>query len=245
MAEASDYSESGQPIYHYKEPKERKRQPAVGDADNIEAIAAHIAKHIGPPEHVFHELISDIVHIDVHMVAPGPGRNYYTLVTSGMSDKPMTTPGGAEEFRYAELAIRLPATWKLGPDHFKDEANYWPIRWLKLLSRFPHEFETWLGDGHTVPTGDPPDPYADDTKLCCMMLVPGALVPEAFQTLVIGERTVHFWSLVPLYREEMDYKLKHGYEPLMQRLVKLGGPEKTEVVNVTRPNTCGKRFWLF
>jgi hypothetical protein len=245
MAEPSEHSESGQPIYRYEAPKERAVRPAFGDSDNIEAIAAHVAKHIGPPDHVLHELMSDIVHIDVHLIAPAAGRNYYTLVTSGMSELPMTVPEGADDYRYAELVIRLPATWKLDAESFKDEAHYWPIRWLKILARFPHEFGTWLGDGHTIPTADPAEPYAAGTKLCCMMLIPTTLSPESFQTLELPDRVIHFWSLVPLYREEMDYKLKHGSEPLMQRLTRLGGPHKIEVVNVARPNTCGKRFWLF
>lgn len=245
MPEPSEHSESGQPIYRYEAPKEREIRPAFGDSDNIEAISAHVAKHIAEPDFVFHELISDLVHIDVHMVPPGPGRDYHTLVTSGMSDKPMTVPEGAEEYRYAELVIRLPASWPIDQEAHKIEANYWPIRWVKILARFPHEFETWLADGHTIPTGDPPEPYADNTKLCCMMLAATALSPEAFHTLELPDRVIHFWSLVPLYREEMEYKLKRGSEALLERLDKVGDAEKIEVVNVNRPNACGKRFWLF
>ena len=38
------------------------------------------------------------------------------------------------------------------------------------LARLPHEFQTLLWQGHTVPNGDPALPYARNTKLC------GALV---------------------------------------------------------------------
>src|SRR5688500_3683433 len=113
MPEPSEHSESGSPIYRYSEQQAKGLQPAVGDSENIEAIANHIEKHVGPPDQVFHELVSTLVHIDVHMVAPTPQRNFFTLVTSGMSDKPMTVPEGAEEFRYAEMAICLPPNWKL------------------------------------------------------------------------------------------------------------------------------------
>lgn len=245
MPEPSEHSESGQPIYRYNEPKPRSIQPAAGDPDSIEAIADHVAKFIGPPDQVVHELVSDLVHIDVHMVAPTPARNHYTLVTSGMSERPMHVPEGAEELRYAELAICLPPTWKLDEQSFKDEANYWPARWLKILARFPHEFETWLGEGHTIPSGDPPEPYAPNTKLCCMMLVATALADEEFHTLELSDRTIRFWSLVPLYAEEMNYKLKHGFEPLLEKLATVGDAEALEVVNVQRRNACAKRFWFF
>mgnify|MGYP000664765674 CR=1 FL=1 len=35
---------------------------------------------------VFHELMSDIVHIDVHIVPPDENRPFYLLFTTGMSD---------------------------------------------------------------------------------------------------------------------------------------------------------------
>src|SRR5688572_10038263 len=246
MPEPSEHSESGQPIYRYNEPKERKLQPAFGDEDNIAAIGAHIEKHVGPPDQVFHELVSDLVHVDVHMVAPSRRRNWYTLVTSGMSDRAMHVPEGAEELRYAELSIALPPTWKLDEESFKDETNYWPVRWLKMLARFPHEYETWLGEGHTIPTGDPPESYAPNTKLCCMMLASSALADEGFDSLELSDRVVHFWSLIPLYKEEMNYKLKHGFEPLLEQLAaKVGGPEELEILHVNRRNACAKRLWLF
>jgi hypothetical protein len=87
---------------------------ACGDADHIEAISNHIEQHVvGPVHMVFHELGSPGVHVDVHHVAPSAGLPYNVLVTSGMSDKPMTVPDGAEEFRFAELFLVLPADWPL------------------------------------------------------------------------------------------------------------------------------------
>jgi hypothetical protein len=71
-------------------------------------IERHIEKHIGEISMVFHEMIADIVHIDIHQVPPGKDRPYWTLVTSGMSDLPMKTPEGAEDFAYAELMLCLP-----------------------------------------------------------------------------------------------------------------------------------------
>ena len=42
-----------------------------------------------------------------------------------------------------------------------------------LLARLPHQYDSFLSYGHTIPTGDPPVPYADDTELCCaLILVP-------------------------------------------------------------------------
>ena len=38
--------------------------------ESMDTIANHIARWVGSPENVYHELVSDKVHIDVHIVAP-------------------------------------------------------------------------------------------------------------------------------------------------------------------------------
>jgi hypothetical protein len=79
-----------------------------------------------------------------------------------------------------------------------------------------------------------------------MMLANSALADEGFDTLELSDRVVHFWSLIPLYREEMNYKLKHGFEALLEQLAsKVGGPEELEILHMNRRNACAKRFWLF
>jgi predicted Zn finger-like uncharacterized protein len=235
-----EVSPSGQPIWRHG-PRTKQFTPAFGDEATIHAIDEHITRHLGPVAGVFHELVSDLVHIDIHMVAPTDARPYHTLVTSGMSDRPMTVPTGAEEFRYAELMLCLPPEWPLTEEAFQDEVNYWPIRWLKILARFPHEYETWLGYGHTVPNGDPPEPYAPNTKLCCALLLTPSLAPKEFAQLrVSAAKTIHFYALVPLYLAEMEFKLKHGVEALAERLC---ANDVTELLDVKRVNVCKGSRW--
>lgn len=214
---------------------------ATGDGENIEQISSHIERHYGKIAMVFHEVISDLVHIDVHWVQPTVERPYHTLITSGMSDRPMATPEGAEDFRFGELVISLPPEWPISMEAFKDECHYWPLRQLKTLARFPHEYDTWLSFGHTVPNGDPAEPYAKNTKLCCALLLFPLLVDSAFWSLVVNpKKTIRFFSLVPLYRAEMELKLKQGTDPLLD---KLGAHEVNELLNPQRVNVC-KRGWF-
>jgi suppressor of fused protein SUFU len=230
--------ESEQIIRH--EARTKQFQPAAGDSACIEAITNHIETHIGPVAFVFHELVSDLVHIDIHQVHPTDDRPFYTLVTSGMSDRPMTVPEEAEGCsQFAELMLCLPADWKLSEKAFEDERWYWPVRWLKMLARLPHEYDTWLGFGHTIPNGDPPKPFAANTKLCCNLILPPVTVPEEFRLLTIDdEKTIEFFSIVPLYSEEVNFKLKHGADPLANRLREF---EVTELLDIRRANVCGRR----
>jgi Suppressor of fused protein (SUFU) len=244
MGDDAEYSESGVRIYHY-EAKEKLFQIAEGDAGALEAIEDHIEKHIGKIETVMHELASDLVHIDVHVVEPTAERNFYTLITSGMSDLPMTVPDGAEEFRFAELLICLPANWDIPKvyDTMTDEGHWWPIRCLKHLARFPHEYDTWLSESHTVPNGDPPEPFAGNTQLCCALLAPPLLFGDGFRSLEISEsKTVNFYALLPIYKEEMEFKLKRGGEKLYERFDREG---VNELLDINRRNVCHKRFGIF
>ncbi|AIQ63033.1 Suppressor of fused protein (SUFU) [compost metagenome] len=209
--------------------------------ENIEFLHNHIERYIGPVSNIFKEIVSDHVSIDVLVVAPTPQRNYYTLITCGMSEFPMTVPAGAEEYRYAELMISLPPTWKLSDEDFKDERNYWPIRALKKAARFPHDYNTWLYLGHTVTNGNPAQPYCDTAKFQSMLIwVPEVEnVSDFFYFNISDDKEVRFYNLVPLYKEELDFTMKNGGEALINKLNKIGA---TEVVNISRKNSCKKVF---
>lgn len=223
--------------------RERDFEWSHGDVDLMEAIDRHIARHVGQVENVFHELLSDLIHVDVHIVRPTKARPWITLVTSGMSERPMHPPEEVEDFDYLELAICLPPQWPLDDESNKDENNYWPIAGLKYLARLPHEYETWLGPGHTVPNGDPPEPIASRSQFCCFMVTELMGPPPEFARLKLDDgRLVNFCSVVPLYREEMDFKLRKGADQLVERLSQLG---PAELCNPKRRNVAKKRFGLF
>lgn len=229
----------GQIIAHA--PRTKDFEFAIGNEESIEQVSGHIERHYGKIEIVWHEILSDLVHIDVHWVRPTSTRPYHALITSGMSDRPMTVPSGAEAFRYGEIMICLPPTWQLSEQAFKDEKWYWPVRWLKILGRFPHEYDTWLTWGHTIPNEDPPQPFADNTRLCCSLLLAPILAQKGFSELKIDdERTIRFYALVPLYREEMEFKLKQGLDPLLERLDK---HQVSEVLDIKRTNVCKRGWW--
>lgn len=80
------------------------------------------------------------------------------LVTSGVSERPMAAPPGVPDtWRRAELLMCLPAGWPLGPAALREDRHGWPLRWLRMLARFPHAYGAFLSggapfgpDGHAV-----------------------------------------------------------------------------------------------
>ncbi len=236
-------SPSGSPVYRHLA-RERDFEPVIGDSESIDAITQHVEQFIGEIDVVFHEIKSDLVHIDVCRVPPSDAHPYYTLVTSGMSERPMAVPEEAAPFRFAELMLSLPADWPLERGDFEDEAAYWPIRLLKVLARLPHEYDTWLGVGHTIHNDDetPPTPYASNTKFNCALLLPPILVDDGFRQLQTSpDKTTHFLAVVPIYTEEINFKLKYGVEPLLEHFDRR---KVTELLDVGRKNVC-KRWWSF
>lgn len=227
----------GDPIYHHTE--SAPWAPPRGEV-RITEISAHIERHLGPVDCVFHEIVSDTVHVDVHIVKPTDACPNIRLVTSGMSDLPMATPPGAGVPRHAELVITLPPHWKLDKESFEDERWYWPVRLIKTLARLPHKYGTWLGWGHTVPNGDPAQPYAPDVRFDGAILLPSISVPDGFHRLAIGaDKEIAFFAVVPLYPEELALKLRAGADTLLERFDK---KRIDDTVDPRRANAAKKLF---
>lgn len=237
-----DVSPGGSPIMVHS--REKDFTPPQGE-EHIEAIGAHIERHLGPVSGVFHEIISDLVHIDVHVVPATEQFPYLRLVTSGMSDLPMTVPDevDADVPRYMELMVTLPADWPISQDAFEDERNYWPVRLLKGLARLPHEYDTWLGFGHTIPNGHPSEPYAPGVGFDGAIVLPPVTPPEDFAELALEDgKVISFMTIIPLYPEEMELKLKKGAEALLDRF---DAKNIQDVIEPGRVNVARKRFGLF
>ena len=192
--------------------------PGVYTIEEMEAVEEHIQKYFGEIGHVFHELVSPAIHVDICVVPPDRERNYYTLVTMGMGARQMQVPEELAEYRLerAELAIALPPDWRMDEESMKDERWYWPVRLLKVLARLPIRSDTWLGWGHTT---DNQRPFAEDTKLCGAILAePQNIRKEGFFCHFPGGEEINFYQVIPLYREELEYKLEHNAEALLEKL---------------------------
>ena len=206
-------------------------EPELYTEEEMSAIEQHIKNTFGKFEHVFHELVSPDIHVDICVVPPSEERDYYTLVTMGMGAHRMNVPEELAEYKLerAELAIALPPDWKLDEESLKDERWYWPIGLLKVLARLPISNDTWLGFGHTM---DKQSPFAEDTKLCAAILTGPQGVEEGGEvcTLPSGQE-VNFYQVIPLYRNEMAYKMEHDADALLEKMAGI-----SFVVNPTRQN---------
>lgn len=210
-----------------------KQLPEVYTEAEFEAVEAHISKYFGEYANVFHEIVSPDIHVDICIIGPTPERNHYTLVTMGMGAHRMNVPDALKKKKLdrAEILVTLPPDWKIGTEDADDEIWYWPLRWLKILARLPGDNDTWLGYGHTVPNGEP---FAENTDLCCALLTfPYDFDDEAIVCELPDGDEINFYQMLPLYEDEVDYKLENGAEALES----LFG-DFDRVLDINRPSFC-------
>jgi hypothetical protein len=206
----------------------------AGDEALVAAVDDHVARHFGPVTHVLHEHMSTYVHVDLHVVMPTSERPAITVVTSGMSERPMANG------QFAELMLILPPSWPtLDDPEFSTREGYWPYRLLKELARLPHEYRTALGPGSTVPNGDPPAPYSGNTELCGAMIAP-MLMPndDGAETIAYDGREIELLAVFPLHADEMRVKLDDGLDRLWELLDEA---RIMEILHEDRPSCVPKR----
>ncbi len=236
-----EVTSGGSDVYRYQElPDTGPRVPERSCVYAGEITARFEELFPGRESFVYHEIVSDLIHVDVNIMRPTEEQPFYVLYTTGMSDLPMTLPdeiADREDLKYAEVFLFLPKEWHLGKEYDLDKdlshASYWPIQTLKFLARFPHQYQTWLGWGHTIPNGPDYTPLDDTVGFGGIVLSGGGSGPLGTLKTKDGKE-VRFYHAIPAYKEEIEFKLKYGMEALEERFKK-GLPT---VLDIHRPNLC-------
>ena len=239
-------------IIDYSNDDNRTWEPVTESGKYLEEMTEYIERIFPCREEkpfVFHEILSDIVHIDVNIIPPDNGRDYYVLWTSGMSDLPMTLPDGdydKKDYERAELFLFLPKDWKFAEigESAKElgDEYYWPVRWLKYLARFPHEYKTWFGTGHTLPNGEEYAPLGEGTEMGGFFFLPVISLGEDYPgvdalTCKDGTKINFLWA-IPMYKEEIEYKLEEGFDAMMDLFVEVDFPR---ALDPKRQNYVGRK----
>jgi Suppressor of fused protein (SUFU) len=174
-------------------------EPTEGFAEAREDVYRQL---FGETANVSHEVIPQIPHIDVYTYfrRAKDGRDNCVLVTGGMSDAEMRIPRGANVPRRVELIL------------YCTEPNPEFIQTMRWLAHFPHNQNTWIGIGHTIPNGNPPEPFWGSNILDTILLLPTIVQPDAAlpERLKLAGEPIHFLWVVPLTTAECNLKLEKG-----------------------------------
>lgn len=207
--------------------------------NSTQVIINHLKNFISRDEVIiYHDKECEIVYSEIFVIKPNKevGRDYYILLTGGLSALPMNVPEDIDEPKFLELVMLLPSSWKLDLKDLEDDNNYWPFEILKTLIKVPHEDNSWLGYSHTFSWGL--DQYfSPNNKFTGAILIDSISLPEDFLIIKSAEKTISIYSAIPLYKEEMIFQIEHGTNKLIDKFEE---HKITEILDINRVNTCLK-----
>ena len=211
---------------------------SAASASYRQEIIAHIEKHLGPITATFRREDSDSP-VDLLWLRPSANRPYHTLVTLGLSDRPMDIPDSVPQKTMgerAELMIMLPPEWNISPDNLNSEQGYWPIAWLTMLADFARTPGNWLGTGYVFPNGDPMTEIADTPFSGVLVLPPFVSHPHEYYAFHSRDGTrLNLYAHIPLYPGEIELKSEQGLDVLLEHFDKTG--INSEVVDIHRKDS--------
>ncbi|MEU4620893.1 suppressor of fused domain protein [Actinoplanes sp. NPDC023801] len=149
----------------------------------------------------------------------------------------MSVPEGISP--YAEVMLCLPADWPLKESYPGNPDVDWPITLLKQVARLPHEYGTWIGPWHSLPNGDPAEPYAASTPFAGAVITPMLRVPAEARSITVPGGTapdgteINVLAVVPLHRDEVAVKIERGTDALIEVLDR---GRVTELLDPSRPS---------
>ncbi len=168
----------------------------------MEDVPAYFEERFGPVDYVFHELVSDAVHIDVHRIMPNEKCDHIVFFTTGMSMKRMKG-----EIPFGEMVIFLKSDWNL--ENFELEENYWPIRNLKMWARVHVTDRFSVRPFLSMPFSADGSP-APGTRFDALMSLDLGVLGQEFEPIRVssGEEILPM-LLVPLLPDETELKIHH------------------------------------
>lgn len=191
-----------------------------------EAEIAELEKYIdaafGEYKNVMHEIFSPDVHLDICVIEPTKDCPYYKLVTMGAGAYKMNVPEKYREWEleHAEYVIWVPDYWNLNSEAIND---YWPVKLLKDVARLPIWCDTWLAFGHTTQADEAGSAYAPATAFNSVVLdLAPSLEGEPAHVRLSSGKLLNFYQLIPLYPEELKFKMENNSEVLLDKLDELG-----------------------
>lgn len=133
-------------------------------------------------------------HIDIYQFPPAGDRDFWTLITGGMSNLPQTLADGRQHATELLMYVRQPQPWMFTA--------------LKVLAEYPARYQTFFHWGHTIGYGQVTKTVP--TLLTAFILLPPLFERDDFDTLKYDGDPVHFLWCVPITEHERAYAEEYG-----------------------------------
>ncbi len=209
--------------------KELETHPLVVGLGN--RLGAHRVKVISNPLHPDQAFLLLFIEKNVPVTA---------VMTLGLSDYKMPVLDSWKGREHNEIYFCLPSFWEL--DDMSNPNFAWPFDWIYRLEKFVREKNTWFGPGHTIPTGNPAVQLSEQAKHDYLFFSGPLFLEEELAPLAIKNQTIYFLGIIPIFGEELDYKMGKGTQKFLKRFVAKGFDER---IDEYRPSVMKSRMYFF
>ena len=158
-----------------------------------QARAKHYVLYLRVPFDIHERQILDKTAIGVYEFNPKPKRQFWTYLTSGMSEKGQNPPSKKEIF--TELLF------------YSREQSFWAVELLVRLSSYPFEYNEPFAPGDTLPLAGPIRP---NSKLTSLLLLEPLLEHSGFQFMDISVKKVEILWALPITERERELIISGG-----------------------------------
>ena len=139
--------------------------------------------------------------------------------------------------KYLELYFELPSYWS--EKDLEDSENSWVFSILSRLKNHVVEKNTWFGDGHTMQANEKNKSIASNMKQNYLMLSEPIHLSEYLKSFSIGTQNIEFLAIIPIFRQEFQYKQAYGTDKLREVFEER---EVTERLDEFRQNLVKSRW---
>lgn len=180
-------------------------------------FGAHRVKSTPNPLHNDQELIILFLELDVPVTV---------VMTASLSNYKMPVLDKWIGREFNEIYFCLPTYWDF-EDYTNPNAS-WIYDWIYKLERFVRDKNTWFGPGHTIPTGNPEVPISDLMKQEYFIFLDPILLQKELSPVSIEGKTIQFLSIVPIFGDELDFKMGKGTQKFVRRFIQRNYDEKLD-----------------
>lgn len=161
------------------------------------------------------------------------------LMSTFLHTYQMPVPEKLQGYEYGEIFFCIPEYWDLtNPE--SSHVN-WLFEWLIRVASYTKDNSTWLGDGHTYNCTKYGSQLSNTCKQDHLFVSTPVLMENELTPILLHDKTIHFWALIPLFGDEMDYKQGKGTVKLKKKFLLKGVTEKLDEFR----QSCLRNRWLF
>lgn len=204
--------------------------------DELNIVLDFISKHFGVPVKMFRyqdENGQSQPHpINCLLIPPDEQNDFFKIVSTGIGAYRGIDKNRNDIVHRIEMAAFLPS--ELSVEEIENKYA-WIARIMRQFGEMIQLEGSWLDAGHTVAYGD----VLDSSVSYNGVIFNDVFVdtPEREKCMLPCGEEVHFLRFIPLYEEEMIFKIENGYPALFRKLEQLP-PEQIDVIIPDRPDTC-------